>query len=57
MLEFIVLGKVPGTEVYLPFTYVLFALGFFVALYVCLKTLSPSRHSKKKIRDLIETAI
>lgn len=57
MLDFIVLGQVPGTEFYVSFEYVAGAL-LAIFLIICLyKLVSPFKYYKRRMQKILDTTI
>ncbi len=57
MLQFIVLGQIPGTEIYVPFKYVAVVLTLIILTICVYKIASPFRHYKKRMQEVFDTAI
>lgn len=57
MLEFIVLGQVPGTDIYVPFEYVAIALAMIIIAVCAYKLVSPFKHYRKRMQEIFDTAI
>jgi len=57
MMEFIVLGQVPGTSIYLSFSTVAILIGIVAATTAVYTTVSPRRSIKKDIQKIQEIAL
>ncbi len=57
MMEFIVLGQIPGTSIYLSFPIVAVAVTAVILTVTIYKILSPWRSIKKNVRQIYETAL
>ncbi len=57
MLEFIVLGQIPGTDIYVPFEYVAVVFAIFLIVIFAYKFVSPFKHYKKRMQEIFDTAI
>lgn len=57
MMEFIVLGQVPGTSIYLSFSTVAILIGIVAATTAVYAAVSPRRSIKKDIQKIQEIAL
>ena len=57
MLEFIVLGQIPGTQVYVPFNFVISGIALVFSLILARRLFSPLRHYKRRMQEIFDTAL
>ena len=57
MLDFIVLGQVPGTDIYIPFEYVILGLTITIIIVLSYKLVSPFKHYKKRMQKIFDSSI
>lgn len=58
MIEFIVLGHVPGTQIYLQFSSVLLLIAFVVSIVIAGRIISKNRaHTKNTQQNITNIAI
>jgi hypothetical protein len=57
MLEFIVLGHIPGTNIYIPFSFIAPLIGVIAAITLYYYYFTPVRDTKKRAKSLAEISL
>ncbi len=57
MVDFIVLGQIPGTNFYVDFNYVAIGMAIIILTVCTYKLSSPFKHYKRRMQEIFDTAI